>query len=334
MVEEVARGIFRIEVPIPNNPLRVLNSYFIQGYSRDLLIDTGFRNPVCQRALDEGLQALHSDPARRDVLLTHLHSDHSGNADLYAGPGRRIYISGTDLQYLREFVYGDILLRIRRRYIEEGMPLRIVEEAAAVNPADNQALDQITDQFVALQEGDVLTVGEYALETIVVPGHTPGNAIFLCRKQKILFSGDHVLFDITPNITAWDGVEDTLGDYLDQLRRTRELSVELTLPGHRQTGVLHDRVDSLLDHHHRRLSEAFRIIEESPGLTAFEITAQMTWRIRSRNWDEFPITQKWFAMGECLSHLDYLIRRGRIFRQEDRGAYRYYLGKAMNGVTD
>ena len=51
MVEQIAKDIYRIEVPLPNNPLRSLNSYFLRGEERDLLIDTGFRRPVCQAAL-------------------------------------------------------------------------------------------------------------------------------------------------------------------------------------------------------------------------------------------------------------------------------------------
>ena len=97
MIEEVCKNIYRIGVALPGNPLRELNSYFLRGDDRDLLIDTGFRRPVCREALQAGLDELGSDPARRDVLCTHLHSDHSGMADLFAGPGRRIYMGRTDL---------------------------------------------------------------------------------------------------------------------------------------------------------------------------------------------------------------------------------------------
>ena len=71
MVEEVAKNIYRIGVPLPNNPLKELNSYFIRGKDSDLLIDTGFRCDTCFQALAAGLDALHSEPTRRDVLITH-----------------------------------------------------------------------------------------------------------------------------------------------------------------------------------------------------------------------------------------------------------------------
>ncbi len=33
----------------------------------------------------------------------------------------------------------------------------------------------------------------------------------------------------------------------------------------------------------------------------------MKWSMRGKCWEEFPITQRWFAVGETMAHLDYLI---------------------------
>ena len=57
LVEQVADGIWRIGVELPQNPLRELNSYLIKGKEneRDLLIDTGFRREECREALFAGL---------------------------------------------------------------------------------------------------------------------------------------------------------------------------------------------------------------------------------------------------------------------------------------
>ena len=65
LVEQVADGIWRIGVELPQNPLRELNSYLIKGKEneRDLLIDTGFRREECREALFAGLRALGSSPA-------------------------------------------------------------------------------------------------------------------------------------------------------------------------------------------------------------------------------------------------------------------------------
>ena len=121
-----------------------------------------------------------------------------------------------------------------------------------------------------------------------------------------MFTGDHVLFDITPNITAWIQMKDALGTYLDSLRKIDAYDVRLALPGHRKTGDFHQRIAQLLEHHHRRLDEALSVVKAHPGRPAYDIAGHMTWKIRANSWQDFPVAQKWFAVGECMSHLDYL----------------------------
>ena len=45
-------------------------------------------------------------------------------------------------------------------------------------------------------------------------------------------------------------------------------------------------------------------------MNAFEIGSRMTWDIVYDSWDTFPISQKWFAIGEVLAHLKYLDEEG------------------------
>lgn len=326
MIEELYRNIYRIGVPLPGNPLKELNSYFIKGTKSDLLIDTGFRREACLKALQEGLDELGSDPSRRDVLLTHLHSDHSGLADLIAGKERKIFIHETDLALLRRFRETTVPEFRYQRFISEGFSGKLLEEMYRTNPAMTEAMDSTACTFVPLRNGDPVPAGNYTLETLYVPGHTPGNCMFWLRDEKILFSGDHVLFDITPNITYWPGVADSLGEYINSLKRYIDLPVHMTLPGHRQTGSYRERVEALLVHHVRRLAEAYAIVQENPGLNACEIAGLMKWKIRAASWDTFPVVQKWFAVGECLAHLDYHMQRGRLRAETGSDGIRRYYG--------
>ena len=325
MIEEVYKNIYRIGVVLPGNPLKELNSYFIRGKDSDLLIDTGFRRPVCREALEQGLRELESDPARRDVLATHLHSDHSGMADLFTGPDRCIYMSAVDIALLNRFNEEKDPFYRHSRFLEEGFPREVLLEVFRTNPAMTEKMPGMDGRLCGLEDGDILQVGDYRLETLLVPGHTPGNTMFYLRDQQIMFTGDHILFDITPNITHWQGFEDSLGSYLDQLRRVRDIPVRLALPGHRKTGDYRARIDSILDHHRRRINDALQIIEQHPGMSAYEIAGCMKWKIRAADWDSFPVVQKWFAVGECLSHLDYLLKRDRIRYEIAGRAKRYYL---------
>ena len=75
----------------------------------------------------------------------------------------------------------------------------------------------------------------------------------------------------------------------------------------------------------RRGREALSIIRDNPGLCAYDIAGRMKWKIRAANWDEFPVIQKWFAVGECFSHLDYHLLRGAIRAEEGAdGLVHYY----------
>ncbi len=322
MIEEVAKNIYRVGVPLPGNPLKELNSYLIRGEDSDLLIDTGFRRPACREALEAGLAQLGSDPRRRDVLATHLHSDHSGMADLFVGPGRHIYMGRVDMEFLDQFLHSGVDRRTLR-FVSEGFPPELAQAVNETNPARKEAVPAVTPAFRGLEDGEVLQVGEYRLQTLLVPGHTPGNCMFWLEEQGIMFSGDHILFDITPNITEWATLDDALGDYLDSLERVRDYPVKRTLPGHRATGDYRGRIDHLLVHHQERLAEAMTVVEANPGLTAYEIAGKMTWKIRSDSWETFPMVQKWFAVGECLSHLDYLRKRDKVRREQKDGLWRY-----------
>jgi len=74
------------------------------------------------------------------------------------------------------------------------------------------------------------------------------------KDLRILFSDDHIIFDISPNITSWIGVENPLAMYLESLNRIRLIDMETTLQGHRTTvGSCHQRIDELIMHHLSRL---------------------------------------------------------------------------------
>ena len=119
---------------------------------------------------------------------------------------------------------------------------------------------------------------------------------------------------------------DALGSYLESLQKVRDLPVELLLPAHRQeTGDLTARTLELETHHARRVNDALETVRREPGLTAYEIAGRMSWSIRCRNWEDFPLTQKYFAVGEALSHLDYLMVRGQVERRMLDEKYRYFV---------
>ena len=329
--EEVFENVFRIPVELPGNPLKELNSYLIRDTERSLLIDTGFRLPACKEALLAGLAELGEDPGEVDILLTHLHADHSGLSTQIIGDGRQIFISETDGRMLENLPapgekwagqWAERWAGNKARDILAGMPLEIVDGLEALNPAIMFAPPG-GNRYTRVKDGETISFGGYSLRCIMTPGHSPGHMCLWDEETGLMFTGDHVLFDITPNITAWVAVEDSLGDYLESLRMIREYPVKTALPGHRKTGDFHARIDELFRHHDVRLAEVESIVRANPETTAYDVAGKMRWKIRAANWDEFPAVQKIFALGECLSHIDYLRLRGVVNRQLDNDVYRY-----------
>lgn len=326
MPEQILSGLYRLPIPLEGNPLKELNAYLIKGADRSLLIDTGFRRESCRQALFSQLAELGLRPGEVDVLCTHLHSDHTGLAPDAAGENRTVYISGEDSYiFSDEDTWRAYWRTVEARFLEEGFPPELMEHMWETNPAHSMAPPRET-AYVSLKDGDVLEAGGFRLRCLSVPGHTPGQLCFWLEEQGAMLLGDHVLFDITPNITTWNTLPDALGHYLDSLKKIRAYDVALPLPGHRGRGDLKARVDALLDHHRFRLEETRQAVKNHPGLGAYYLAGYLTWSIRakSRDWADFPLTQKWFAVGECMSHLERLEAEGAIRREVRDGLALYY----------
>lgn len=324
MVQEIMKNVYRIPVTLPNNPLKELNSYYFKGKDRCLLIDTGFRQPEGLAALKAGLKELGADMTKTDILLTHLHSDHTGNAPEVASPESRVFLDKEDSKWLAQSTRWDWEKDEDQMFREAGISEEMLETVTSTHPGRRLSPDPKFERYEHLEDGQIIEVAGYKLQIIKTPGHTPGNTCIWLEEQKTMFSADHVLFDITPNIQKWTNMENALGHYLDSLRKVRKYPVETCFPAHRKTGDFHARIDELLEHHTFRLNECLKVIQENPGLCAYDITGKMTWRIKARNWDEFPTAQKWFAVGECLAHLDYLMNENEIIREMNNGVWRYY----------
>lgn len=74
-----------------------------------------------------------------------------------------------------------------------------------------------------------------------------------------------------------------------------------------------------------RIDEVYNIVNKSRGITTYEVASQMTWSIRAKDWNDFPVVQKWFAVGEASSHLDYIFYKRSIKRELREGKYFYYI---------
>jgi glyoxylase-like metal-dependent hydrolase (beta-lactamase superfamily II) len=324
MIRQLAQDLFRIKVRL-HGPLRDLNSYVFLGKKRNLLIDTGFNEKLCLDDLQTGIRELGLDMARTDVLATHTHSDHCGLVGNIAAPDAKVYMSTVDGTSLAaRFAHTrDYYAECGPRFLEDGFPKELWEYASKCN--DAVAFDAtVPHDLTFLNENDVVRVGERELRVINTPGHTPGHMCLYDEKEKLMVLGDHVLFDISPNITWWKAMDNALKSYLVSLRKIAQYSVEIPLPGHREVkGTTAERIEALFTHHRKRLDETREIIRRNPGISGYGIAQRLTWKIRAKGWDDFPVSQKWFAFGEALAHIDYLVAAGRVRREIEDGRAAY-----------
>lgn len=326
MIYEIDRDIYRIVVPLANSPLGTLNAYYFRGPEAEYLMDTGFNTPECEASLRESLVSLGYRPEKLNILNTHLHMDHTGLNHWFVGEKGRIFISRLDLErMLRHYKYDGYKrgARDRREGADEAMFEAMLQHGPERDSTKRLVFDE--EKYVGLEDGATLDVGSCTLQLILVPGHTPGNAMFYIPEKRIMFTGDHVLFDITPNITFWPDYDNALQRYLDSLEASKRFDVSLALPGHRNPGDYYARIDRILLHHQHRMAEIETIVGNEPGLTAYEITRRMRWRIHLDENGQFPPAQMWFAAGECMSHLDKLVADGRMVRIESEPYITYRL---------
>ncbi len=326
MIYEIDKNIYRIVVPLAGSPLGTLNAYYFRGSEEEYLMDTGFNTPECEASLLESLVSLGYRPDRLNIINTHLHADHTGLNHRFVGKNRHIYMSFEDRSLMKRF-YEHPDFRRGGRDLREGADTAIFEAMLDLGPGRDSKRRIIYDeeQYVGLKDGQMLDLGPCVLQTIVVPGHTPGNTMFYLRDRKIMFTGDHILFDITPSISYIPENENSLAQYIKSLEYAKQFDVTLALPGHRSPGDYQSRIDRILLHHQHRLAEIVDIVGNNPGLTAYEIARRMRWRIRLDENGRFPPEQMWFAAGECMSHLDKLVDDGRLRRIEGEPYITYQL---------
>ncbi|MCR1897623.1 MBL fold metallo-hydrolase [Irregularibacter muris] len=325
MIEEILKNIYVIKIPLPNNPLKNLNSYYIKGEERNLLVDTGFNSEVCYQAMKEGLKKLKVDMNSTDIFLTHIHSDHIGLSYRIASKNSKIYISDIDKKYLDEFLNNHYWNYMLNKFKGSGFSMEEFEQNSKYNPL-TAYLPPREIKYETIVDNFTIDLGNYTLRSIITPGHTPGHMCLYEENEKLLFSGDHILFDISPNIGTWNNFENPLGKYIESLEKIKDMNIEHTFSAHRSTiGNHRERIEQLIQHHRKRLEEAYNAVLITPGITAYEVASKMKWSIRSKNWNDFPIVQKFFAVNEAESHLEYLITSGKIKAELVDGKYLYYV---------
>ena len=299
-------------ISIPNPFFEGRNSVYVLHADPITLIDTGVATQKAYDALRDNLRALKlsiSDIKR--VVLTHKHIDHIGNAwRIQQESNAEILIHeleckaisnvDPDSQRFNELVSQKLELwsvpadkRIAGSSDSKPMPNWEIESAVPTPLTDGQTLEFENDE----------------LQIIHTPGHTMGS-ICLRWKEK-LFSGDHVLFDLSPNIGAGDmRHQGVLKQYLNSLRDVQKLDCEEAFPGHGPPASgIWQRCDELYSHHQQRLARIEEILSTATPKTVYEIAIELFGEL-----DQFHVV---LGCAEANAHLELLLEEQRIVRNGD-----------------
>jgi glyoxylase-like metal-dependent hydrolase (beta-lactamase superfamily II) len=312
-LKEIAPGVHWLRMPLPFQ-LDHINLWVLEDGEGWTLVDTGINREEV-RAAWEVLFAgpLKSRPVKR-VIVTHFHPDHMGLAGwLTEKFGVEMWTTQTEWATASNlYVDGDPehTTRARDFYHAAGFGVDLMAEVDKRQNPYPKRISPVPETFHKIEDGDIIEIDGLDWRIIVGTGHSPEHACLYRSEDHILISGDQILPKITPNVSVWPQFpeKNPLDLFLTSLDKFRGLDPEtLVLPSHNWPfRGLHERLDQLAHHHDERLDDVVRACAEP--LNATQVLGHLFKR-------ELDSHQLFFAIGESLAHLHYLIGQGRMVKE-------------------
>jgi len=309
---EVAPGVFWLRMPLPF-ALNHINLWLLRDGDGWAIVDCGIaRDEVKDAWRTIFAERIGDDPVNK-VVVTHFHPDHMGlagwlcehfNSDLWATQSEWTFARLARMQQGE-----DTAAQFRRFYRGAGFAPEMLGDVDQRSFSYAERVLQPPPSFHRLVHGHELEIDGRAWRVMVGTGHSPEHACLYCAELGLLISGDQILPKISPNISIWPQEPDgnPLQLYLESLPQFAELPADtLVLPSHNWPfRGLHGRLDELAHHHDERLEETLAACD-APR-TGFDILRHLFRR-------ELDGHQMFFAIGESLAHLHYLVGLGRLRR--------------------
>jgi glyoxylase-like metal-dependent hydrolase (beta-lactamase superfamily II) len=159
---------------------------------------------------------------------------------------------------------------------------------------------------VQLDGAETLELGGRRLVVHWTPGHSPGHICLFDPDERLLFSGDQLLAETSPNIGLHpQSTPNPLDDYVVALQRLVELKPRVVFPAHgRRLEDAVEVVEGLVAHHERRKDRIVELVADRE-VSAWEIALEL-WGHRREIWE------RRMALQEGLAHLQSLAVAGRL----------------------
>ena len=206
--ESVAPGVRRITCPNPSPYTFTGTQSYLVGTGDVALIDPGPDNPAHLAAV---MAALAPGERISHILVTHSHMDHS--------PGARTIARQTGAEVFAYGPHGSGLSPTMQALVESG---------AEIGGGEGGDVGFHPDH--ALEDGDRVEGGDWAVHAIHTPGHLSNHLSFAMEGTGTVFTGDTVMGFSTTLVSPPDGDMAAFMASLDRLA-ARE-GDRLYLPGH------------------------------------------------------------------------------------------------------
>ncbi|WP_339164129.1 MBL fold metallo-hydrolase [Siminovitchia sp. FSL W7-1587] len=310
--------IFPIHVPVSSS-LRSINFYLVQSGQSLILIDAGYNNDDCRKALVDTLK--QNEFALKDlthIILTHHHIDHAGLVNcLTAEHPIPVYAHPLSFPRLKR---ASVFLQMRIQFFQElyetmgcGQRGKKQIEHLKKTMKENES-QKITAELVEVGEN----FGDH-FEVLEVPGHAPDQIALYDRKQERLFAGDLLISHISSNALVEPDENGkripSLLIHIDSLKKCLSLSLEQVYSGHGKViqqpkELIQKRLDGI-----EKKAERFLTLIKGGKRTANDIAETYYKDVYDQ---QFPL-----VMSEVIGHLDYLEQREKIQKEKVHGIWRY-----------
>ena len=300
--------VHRIVMPTPY-AVGPVNAYLIDA-EPVTLVDAGINMPAAQNALLLGLERAGVFPESIErILITHAHPDHYGLVGfLQERSGATVYFPKREIARVRD---RQMLFEVGRLLMEAGMPLELLfkmDQQRKQGP--KPGIDH--DVVVPIDEGDSFEFtsaeGSFELITLHMPGHTGGHVVFHDPASGVLFAGDQLLPEVSPNPLLEPSLDEpgerrrSLKEYLASLDRMGGLGLQLAYPGHGDPVTdPKELIDSTIEHHLKRKVQVAGFLTDEPR-TVYDIATEVYPNVR--DYDVF------LAVSEVVAHLDLVVEDG------------------------
>ena len=190
------------------------NLWLVKGRDADMLIDTG----LGVSSLKLYLADLLDKPLK--VVASHVHFDHSGSCHEFD----EVFIHQNEHAALQTGDQRLILSAPQFGFVPDSDFEAIPYQGFSASDYEVRACPQAQ----ALQQGDIIDLGNRAFEVLHLPGHSSGSIGLYDGASGQFFSGDAVY-----DGQLLDELEDSvIDDYIDSMERLLALPSDEIRPGH------------------------------------------------------------------------------------------------------